>query len=502
MEPNESNIQCLERKVANPCILVIFGITGDLAKRLLYPAICNLGSSGLLPNDFSLVGVSGSQYTPEAFREIFAKNVREFVPNPNAQKFGLDFIERVHYLGGDFNDSKIFKNLKAKLKTLEPEASKNYIFYLAVPPQFFSTISFGLNNAGLLNEDSGFRRLVVEKPFGHDAPSARELDQQLLSVAKEKQIFRIDHFLAKETVQNIFTFRFSNDIFEPIWNRQYIDNVQITVAETIGIESRGRFYDETGALRDMIPNHLFQVLSFIAMEPPLSFNIHHIQEEKTKVIQSIQIMTPEEVLEQTARGQYGPGVINGIEVPGYRSEKYIPKDSVTETYAAMKLHLNNWRWLHVPFYLRTGKRMKAHTSQVNIQFRSDASCLFRGSQTILPNLLRISIQPDEGISLRFNAKVPCQSLQIGQVEMSFKYSDYFGVKPQTGYESILYECLTGQHMLFSRAKMTEACWDVVQPIMDVWSAIKPRNFPNYPAGSWGPKEGEMLLQRDGRCWYP
>jgi glucose-6-phosphate 1-dehydrogenase len=499
---DDSNIKCLERKVANPCILVIFGITGDLAKRLLYPAICNLGSSGLLPDNFSIVGVSGTPYSTDTFREVFAKNIHEFVTDSDAQKFGLDFINRVSYLGGDFNDLQIFENLRDTLGKLETESSKNYIFYLAVPPQFFSTISFGLSKAGLLDEDNGFRRLVIEKPFGNDAASARELDQQLLGVAKEKQIFRIDHFLAKETVQNIFTFRFSNDIFEPIWNRQYIDHVQITVAETIGVESRGRYYDETGALRDMIPNHLFQVLSFIAMEPPLSFTTHHIQEEKTKVIQSIQILTPEQVLEQTARGQYGPGEINGVQVPGYRTEKYITSDSATETYAAMKLYLNNWRWLHVPFYLRTGKRMKEHTSQINIQFRSDASRLFRGNQKTLPNLLRIFIQPDEGISLRFNAKVPCQSLEIGQVNMSFKYSDYFGAKSQTGYESILYECLTGQHMLFSRAKMTEACWDVVQPILDVWSAIKPRDFPNYAAGSWGPKEGEMLLRRDGRHWYP
>jgi glucose-6-phosphate 1-dehydrogenase len=359
-----------------------------------------------------------------------------------------------------------------------------------------------LGETELLAEEPGnfFRRLVVEKPYGHDLQSAKELNNTLLSVAKESQIFRIDHFIGKETVQNIFNFRFSNDIFEPIWNRQYIDNVQITVAETLGVEARGRYYDHTGALRDMIPNHLFQVLSFIAMEPPISLTNHQIQEEKAKVIQSIETLTPEKVLRQTVRGQYGPGEVNSVHAPGYRSEQYVDPHSNTETYAALKLHLNNWRWLHVPFYLRTGKRMAAHTSQVNIQFKSDASCLFTAGQKIKSNLLRIFIQPDEGIQLRFNAKVPSYSLLLGQVEMSFKYKDYFGIKPQTGYETILYECINGQHMLFKKAKMMEACWEVVQPVLDIWSEQKPTEFPNYAAGTWGPKDADLLLERERRKW--
>jgi glucose-6-phosphate 1-dehydrogenase len=428
--------------------------------------------------------------------------VQEFVKDPDGREFGNSFLNRVFYISGDFNDIELYKSLKEKLGHLCLTSTKNYLFYLAVPPQFFSKIGLMLGETELLAEEPGnfFRRLVVEKPYGHDLQSAKELNNTLLSVAKESQIFRIDHFIGKETVQNIFNFRFSNDIFEPIWNRQYIDNVQITVAETLGVEARGRYYDHTGALRDMIPNHLFQVLSFIAMEPPISLTNHQIQEEKAKVIQSIETLTPEKVLRQTVRGQYGPGEVNSVHAPGYRSEQYVDPHSNTETYAALKLHLNNWRWLHVPFYLRTGKRMAAHTSQVNIQFKSDASCLFTAGQKIKSNLLRIFIQPDEGIQLRFNAKVPSYSLLLGQVEMSFKYKDYFGIKPQTGYETILYECINGQHMLFKKAKMMEACWEVVQPVLDIWSEQKPTEFPNYAAGTWGPKDADLLLERERRKW--
>jgi glucose-6-phosphate 1-dehydrogenase len=491
-----------DQKVAKPCILVVFGVTGDLTKRLLYPSICHLGNNGLLDQKFCILGVATSEYTDESFREEMAKHINEYIKDEETQKYGISLLDRMYYLSGDFNNPNIYVELKKKLEQLEANATPNYIFYMAVPPEFFSTIVLGLGKAQLLNEEPGkvFRRIVIEKPFGHDLESAKELNLTLLSVAKEHQIFRIDHFLGKETVQNIFAFRFSNDIFEPIWNRKYIDHVQITVAETLGVEQRGRYYEHAGALRDMIPNHLFQVLTLIAMEPPGSFSTHEIQEEKANVLNAIQALGPKDILEHAVRGQYGPGSIGNVEVPGYRSENHVDPDSDTETYVALKLYLNNWRWLHVPFYLRTGKRLKAHTSQVVIQFKSDTSCLFRANQKPLSNILRIYIQPDDGISLRFNAKIPGLSLNLGQVEMSFKSADYFGLKPITGYETILYDCMNGKHMLFKKAKVTEAGWEIVDPILDIWSALKPRDFPNYAAGTWGPKEADDLLQKDGRKW--
>jgi glucose-6-phosphate 1-dehydrogenase len=503
MKPSETpQLMETDQKVARSCVVVIFGITGDLTKRLLYPAICNLGSSGLLPDQLCVLGVASKPYNNETFREYFSKEINQYIQDSSVKKFGQDFLKRVYYLSGDFKDHHTYTALKEKLTLLSQIAGRSYLFYLAVPPEFLTTIALGLSHVGLLAEepDQYFRELVVEKPYGHDLPSAKKLNQVLLSVAKERQIFRIDHFLGKETVQNIFTFRFSNDILEPIWNHHYIDNVQITVAETLGVELRGRYYEQAGALRDMVPNHLFQVLSFVAMEPPVSFTTRQIQEEKVKVIQAIEILSPKQVRQQTARGQYGSGQIKSVDVVGYRSEKFVDPESVTETYAAMKLFLNNWRWLHVPFYLRTGKRMKVRTSQVDIQFKSDASCLFKARQKILPNVLRIFIQPDEGISWRFNAKVPSYHFLLGQVEMNFRYRDYFGIKPQTGYEAILYECINGQRMLFKSARMVESCWEVVQPILDVWGEEKPTDFPNYPAGTWGPPEADWLLQKDGRKW--
>lgn len=489
-------------KPAPPCVLIIFGIGGDLTKRLLYPAICNLGSKGLLDKRFSIVGVATRPHTTESFREQLSRDVKEFVTDSKAKKFGLALIKQIHYLPGDFNDPQVYLQLSEKLEELAAHyASKNYLFYFASPPKYFATIATALSEMQLLSEENGyFRRIIVEKPFGHDLASAKELNKQLLTVAKEHQIFRIDHFLGKETVQNIFSFRFSNDIFEPIWNHQYIDNVQITVAEVLGVESRGKYYDNVGALRDMVPNHLFQILSFIAMEPPAAFSSGYIQDEKTKVLHAIRKLTPQQVFEQTVRGQYGPGQIDAIDVPGYLSEINVNRNSSTETFTALKLYLDNWRWLHVPFYLRTGKRMKARTSKVIIQFKSCAASLFDPKQRILPNLLRINIQPDEGISLRFNAKIPGPSLRLGPVKMKFKYSDYFGIKPRTGYETILYDCMNGENILFNSAEMAEAGWAVVQPILDVWTNLPPREFPNYAAGTWGPKEADDLLHKDNRKW--
>lgn len=496
--------EMLNQSSAPPCILVIFGIAGDLTKRLLYPAICNLGSKGLLNEKFSIVGVSEETYTDETFRKYLKKNIDTFVKNPDAKQFGLALLKRVYYQSGNFKDRETYGTLKKTLKTLASKVgTKNVIFYFAAPPDFMLTIATKLYHAQLLSEEAGscFRRVVVEKPFGHDLSSARYLNQKLTALMGESQIFRIDHFLGKETVQNLLAFRFSNGIFEPIWNRRYIDHIQITVAETLGVELRGAYYEKAGALRDMVPNHLFQILSLITMEPPVSFSADYIRDEKEKAMHAVQIFTPEQVFLQAVRGQYGPGIIHSTKAMGYRAEKKVSSESSTETFVALKLFLDNWRWLHVPFYLRTGKRLKAHTSEIIIQFKSGPSTLFDvPAKNIMPNLLRINIQPEEGISLRFNAKIPGPSLELGRVDMKFKYSDYFGLEPQTGYETILYDCMNGDHTLFNRAGMVDTAWSIVQPILDVWGTLVPHDFPNYDAGTWGPTDSGMLLKKDGRKW--
>jgi glucose-6-phosphate 1-dehydrogenase len=348
----------------------------------------------------------------------------------------------------------------------------------------------------------GWRRVIIEKPFGHDLESAKALNQQLLKVISEKQIYRIDHYLGKETVQNILAFRFANGIFEPIWNRRYIDHVQISVSETVGVESRGSYYDHAGALRDMVPNHIMQLISLTAMEPPVSFQADAVRDEQAKILHAIQPLSSEEVLSRTIRGQYGSGTMDGQHVPGYREESDVAPDSRTETFVAMKLLIDNWRWADVPFYLRTGKRLGGQNTHIVIQFRRAPFVLFRDTpvENLLPNQLVLHIQPEEGISLQFAAKVPGPIMRLGAVDMNFEYADYFGTQPSTGYERLLHDCMIGDATLFQRADMVEAGWCVVSPALDVWKALPPRQFPNYAAGSWGPKESDELLERDGRRW--
>jgi glucose-6-phosphate 1-dehydrogenase len=492
-------------KMAELCAMVIFGAAGDLTKRLLLPSICNLGSNDLLPPNFTFVGFARNDYNQATFRAYIEENIKEFVTDPKALEYGLKLAQRVDYVVGNFDDSKPYEQLKMVLEkvTKENKLKPNYLFYLATPPAFFSKIVDRLGAARLVEEENtNWRRVIVEKPFGHDLDSAKLLNANITRVLAEKQIYRIDHYLGKETVQNLLAFRFANGIFEPIWNRRYIDHVQITVAESLGVEARGSYYDHAGALRDMIPNHIFQLLSYIGMEPPISMDADAIRDEKAKVLRAVREISPEAVLNCCIRGQYGPGTINGALVPGYRSEKVVTSNSATETYVAMKLMIDNWRWDGIPFYIRTGKRMTTRLTEIAIQFKKSPSIMFQKTQNapLNPNLLVIHVQPEEGISLRFGAKIPGPIVRIGDVNMKFQYNDYFGARPGTGYETLLYDCMMGDSTLFQRDDMVISGWRVVEPILDVWSALAPRQFPNYESGSWGPKEADELMRNDGRKW--
>jgi glucose-6-phosphate 1-dehydrogenase len=455
--------QAPERKgqPPGPCLMVIFGASGDLTKRKLIPALYNLLRGGYLPENFAVVGFAFDAMTTEQFRESITTAAHELSEAPVEPESWGRFVERLYYMQGDFGDS----NAYARLRELVAETDRchnccgNYLYYLATSPDFFLTVIEQLGRAGLADEEGGrWRRVVIEKPFGHDLPSSIALNKQITKILDEDQIYRIDHYLGKETVQNMMIFRFSNGIFEPIWNRRYIDHVQITVAETVGVERRGSYYDNAGALRDMIPNHLFQLVSLTAMEPPISFAGGAVRDEKSKVIQAIQPIDSGECLDCSVRGQYGPGEIDGQPVPGYREEPKVRPDSATETFAAMKLAIDNWRWAGVPFYLRTGKRMAKRVSEITIQFKQPPFVLFRQTpvEHLKPNLLVIQIQPEEGIWLRFGAKAPGPFVDIGAVKMNFTYADYFGRTPSTGYETLIYDCMIGDSTLFQRADMVEA----------------------------------------------
>ena len=486
--------------------MVISGASGDLTKRKLVPALCNLAQANLLSPDFAVVGTSRSPLTHEAFREQLSKDVREFATSPVEERTWQWLRERIYYVPGDFTEAQTHERLRGLLAELQTRhrTRGNGLFYLAVAPEIFGQAVRQLGAAGLAREEGGqWRRVVIEKPFGHDLASARALNADLRQVLEEGQIYRIDHYLGKETVQNIMVFRFGNGIFEPIWNRRYVDHVEITAGETVGVENRGGYYETSGALRDMVPNHLFQLVSLTAMEPPVSFQANAVRDEQAKVLQAIQPFTPEQVLTQAVRGQYGPGLADGQRVPGYRQENRVAPDSNTETFVALKLAIDNWRWAGVPFYLRTGKRLPRRVTEIAIQFRQAPLLLFRNTEVdrLRTNRLVMRIHPDEGISLRFGAKVPGPHMNVGAVEMKFSYEDYFKTAPSTGYERLLYDGMTGDATLFQRADMVEAGWRVIQPILDVWKALPPRAFPNYESGSWGPKEAHDLVGREGREWH-
>ncbi len=489
-------------KPTGPCVMVLFGGAGDLSKRKLVPALFNLVKAKLLSDNFAIIGISVDDLSLEQFRN----QVTGFLqPEDRGNQAWQWFTQRLYYERGDFADLNTYSVLGNRLSDLDRErhTAGNYLFYLATAPTFFAPIVQQLSRADLSKEENGrWRRVVIEKPFGHDLESAKLLNRQIRGVLSENQIYRIDHYLGKETVQNIMVFRFDNAIFEPIWNRRYIDHVQITNAETVGVEQRGGYFDTAGTLRDMVPNHMMQLLSLTAMESPVSFQADAVRHEQAKVLHSILPLDSEEVLHRSVRGQYGDGLLGDERAPAYRAESGVSPESRMETFVALKLNIDNWRWAGVPFYVRTGKRLAKRHTEITVQFKRTPFELFRNApfHKLHTNTLVIQIQPVEGISLSFGAKVPGPVLRVGSVDMSFEYSKYFGAAAYTGYEVLLYDCMIGDATLFQRADMVEAGWSVVDPILDVWKALPPRRFPNYAGGTWGPKEADELMERDEREW--
>ncbi|MDR6642599.1 glucose-6-phosphate 1-dehydrogenase [Luteibacter sp. 1214] len=494
---------------ADPCTVVIFGAAGDLTSRLVVPALYNMRRTGLLSDNFSIIGFNHGKMTDNAWRKSLHTSLEKYVSNGGG-KLDEDawgwLSSQMTYHAGDFDDLSAFQSLAVKLRDAEKRRGTrgNVLFYLATPERFFGDVIEQLRNAGLVDDGGAdgefWRRVIIEKPFGHDLASAHALNERILKVLREDQIYRIDHFLGKETVQNIMAFRFANGLFEPIWNRDRIDHVQITVAETVGVERRGSFYEQTGALRDMVPNHLFQLLAMVAMEPPTSFDAEAVRTRKAETIEAIRPIQPEDAV----RGQYGPGAVNNELATSYRDEPNVAPDSVTETFVAMKLSIDTWRWSGVPFYLRTGKHMGRRTTEIAIRFKSAPFAPFRGTgmDAFGPDWLVLQIQPDEGISLQFDVKRPGPRVELAPVRMDFKYADWFRAEPNVGYETLLYDCMTGDATLFQRADMVEACWRAVQPILDDWAQRTPADFPNYASGSAGPASSDTLLAMGGRSWRP
>jgi len=498
-----------------PCAMVIFGSSGDLTKRLLIPALYNLAKAGRLSDKFALIGVDRTDRSHEEFRAYLAEGVRSFVSDTGTGPVTAPFdaraweflAARMTHLKGDVTDPEMYDRLAQALKEAESEhgTGGNVVFYLAVAASLFGPVVERLAAAGLTREENQhWRRVIIEKPFGHDLESARALDARLAKVLSEDQIYRMDHFLGKETVQNIMVLRFANGIFEPLWNRDHIDHVQITVAETVGVERRAGFYEETGALRDMVPNHVFQLLSLTAMEPPNSFAADAVRTEKDKVLEAVIPLDDNDVRRNVVRGQYTAGVVRGQPVKAYREEEGVAPDSMTETYVALRLGIDNWRWAGVPFYMRTGKALTRRTTEIAIQFKQVPFALFRDTpvETLTPNVLVMQIQPDEGISLQFGAKRPGPDIHLGAVRMDFRYRDYFNTDPSTGYETLVYDCMIGDPILFQRADSVEAGWAVVQPILDLWRTDKSAPLEFYTAGTAGPDGADQLLWRAGRQWRP
>jgi glucose-6-phosphate 1-dehydrogenase len=495
----------LER-VPEPGVVTLFGATGDLAHRKVIPALYQLWRTNLLPHEFMLLAIGRRPYDDETFRKEIRGALEKY-----ARVLPLDegawkaFSERVAYQRCDFDDPKGFDQLARRLDAIDKDHGTrgNRLYYLATQPSAFSEIVEQLGRVGLDHEvhGAGWRRVVIEKPFGHDLESAHRLNKEVGRVFRESQVYRIDHYLGKETVRNLLVFRFANGIFEPIWNRRHIDHVQITVAESIGVENRGAFYEETGASRDFLQNHLLQLMSLVAMEPPATFEADPLRDEKVKVLRAIAEKSRREIDRDVVRGQYGSGWVAANQVPGYRQEPEVDGQSETETFIAARLMIDDWRWSDVPFYLRTGKRLPKRATEIAIQFKDVPHKLFRESATDPePNLLAIRIQPDEGIMLRFGAKIPGLGIDVRSVTMDFTYGSAFAVDSPDAYETLILDALLGDASLFTRADEVEEAWGIVDPIIDSWADAPPPDFPNYEAGSWGPEEADELLARDGRRW--
>jgi len=491
-------------RIPDPGVLVIFGASGDLSKRKLLPALFHLYQAKLLPQRFAIVGVARRPLGDE-FAADMRSGLVEFGGVDASDAKIDDFISRVSYFPLNFDDPSHYAKLKVELDRIAQEKGigPDRLFYLATAPEFFAGIVENLGAQGMAHPEKGRVAVVIEKPFGHDLDSARELNHQVNAVFTENQVFRIDHYLGKETVQNLLVFRFANGIFEPIWKRNYIDHVQITVAETLGVEGRGPFYEKAGALRDVVQNHMMELLALVALEPPSSFEAESVRREKLKVWQAI----PPIPILNAVRGQYGPGIVNGEHVIGYRDEERVNPESGTETYAALRLTIENWRWAGVPFFLRAGKRMKKRATEISIQFKQPPLLIFnRIASTgpcseIQPNLLTIRIQPDEGIALRFGAKVPTSSqMAVCPVNMDFDYEAAFGKSSANGYERLLLDAMLGDQTLFSHRDGVETNWALYTPVLEAWAGKKPEKFPNYVAGSWGPECADHLLEKDGYAW--
>jgi len=498
--------ECLEPPGSEPSIIVIFGASGDLTKRKLLPSLYNLATYGLLSPNTAIVGVARRESSNETFRDELTEEIKQFGTQKIDPALWEKFRERIYYCQGNFDDPTTYKRLKQLLVEVEKkhQTNGNALFYLSVQPGYFGTIAEQLKASALASEDENrWRRVIVEKPFGRDLSSARTLNARLSAALQEKQIYRIDHYLGKETAQNLLVFRLGNSMFEPIWNRRYIDHVQITVAESIGVEGRGSFYETAGAFRDVMQNHMFMLLALVAMEPPTSLSGEAVRNEKVKLLESLRLMKPEEVLQGSVRGQYGPGLVDGKKTLGYREEPNVSPTSTVETFAAMKLVVDNWRWAGVPFYLRSGKRLPRRSTEIVVRFKSPPISLFTDSESdpLGPNRLVMHIQPKEGITFQVRAKTPGPSICTKGVKLEFDYHQFGTVAPTTGYEKLLYDCMVGDSTLFHRTDMVEAAWKVADPILDAWGNNPPKDFPNYAPGAWGPPAAELLMKRDNHEWW-
>jgi glucose-6-phosphate 1-dehydrogenase len=489
-----------------PCLMVIFGASGDLTKRLLMPALYNLHCDGLLPKEFAIIGIAMDELTTDSFRERMSVDIPKFNTRKTFDPAAWEFLRtRLYYTPGKFGDEPAYGRLHELVTKLDAQYQTrgNILFYLATPPSVFGLISSNLEKTGF-KAGPGWKRIIVEKPFGHDLPSAIALNREILSFWDERQIFRVDHYLGKETVQNILAFRFANGMFEPLWNKQHVDHIQFTVTESVSVEGRGGYYDHSGVLRDMIQNHMFQMMSYLCMEAPISFSADDIRNEKAKLLKSVRVYSEDEALRNTVRGQYGAGKkADGTTCPDYRQEPGVDPNSNTETFAALRLHIDNWRWEGVPVYLRSGKALWKRGTEVVVQFKKAPAVLFRGTQVakLGANRLIFHIQPDQAIESLFQAKTPGPVMQLQPVNMRFNYGEAFHASRGTGYEVMIYSCMRDDATLFSRTDLVETAWRIAQPIMDAWTAHKATEYPNYAAGTWGPKAACDLIESDGRRWY-